>query len=90
MPTKFDKLKTYKHKKNSWITTIIIKSIQFGNICIEISADEPRYNVLKKSRSYNYILGNNSKQAKRLHYHKCFQNFKTDMKKTPGHSLTKC
>ena len=52
--------------------------------------DEPSYNILKQNvRSYNYILRNNIKQAEQLHYHKCFQNFKTNMKK-PGHSLTKC
>ena len=87
MPTKFEKFKKYKRKKNSWITSGIIKSIQFRNTMYRdlklLSADEQRYNILKQNlRSYNYILRKNIKQAKRLHYHKCFHTFKTGMKKT--------
>ena len=51
MPTQFVKNKKYKHEKTSWITSGIIKSMQFRNTMYRdmplLSADEPRYNILK-------------------------------------------
>ena len=68
MPTKFIKFSKYKHKKISWITTGILKSITFRSSMHRdlklLSADELRYNILKQYlRFYNYILRNNTKQT---------------------------
>ena len=87
MPYKTVKLKKYKHKKSTWITLGLLKSIRYR---------DKLYKTLKTTRpesskyfairinltTYTTILKKSIRTAKRIHYKSCFNKFKNNIKKT--------
>ena len=81
---KFDK---HKHKKNSWITKGIIRSIKFrDNLYRNLKSKQPgseEFNILKINlNTYNNILKRSIRDAKRLYYESCFNRYKSNIRKT--------
>ena len=81
---RFDK---YKYKKCYWITKGILISIKYRDKMYfnlkSLAIDHPLYDIRKTSlRTYNRILRNSIRTAKRLYYLKIFEKFKNDMKNT--------
>ena len=81
---KFDK---YKHKLSPWITTDILKSIEFrDNLYKSVhkcSVDNPEYDTLNHNlKMYNSMLNRNIKKAKQTYYHQEFAKYKDDIRKT--------
>ena len=81
---KFDK---YKHKRSNWITSDILKSIEFRDklykrlkIC---SPDNGEYDPLKHNlKIYNGYLNHCIRAAKKEFYHNEFNKHKNDIRKT--------
>ena len=87
LPSKLIRLKKYKHKKCTWITMGILKSIKFrDNLYITLKMSEPdtqEYaHVLTNLRTYNRILKCCIRTAKKLHYEQLFHKYKQDIKQT--------
>ena len=87
MPIKVVKANKYKHKKNSWITQGIMRSIKFRDkLYKKLKSTNPNsetYNVYKINlQTYNRILRQNIRLAKKTFYHSCFEKFKRDVKNT--------
>jgi len=87
LPVKRVKYHKHKHKKNSWITRGIIRSIKFRDRLYtdlqmtdinDISYQGKKLNL----KTYNRILKQNIRIAKKIYYHASFENFKDDVKKT--------
>ena len=81
---KFDK---YKHKVSPWITFGIINSIKFRDKLYvkwkKTKLSSPNYILLENSyKSYCALLQKSIRLAKSEYYHKQFENFKLDIKKT--------
>ena len=87
MPTKFVKFNKHKHRNNKWITSGLIKSITFRDKLYQklksTNENLPLHDQLKHNlTTYNKILKKAIREAKRVYYHKCFDKYKNDMKKT--------
>lgn len=87
LPVKTARFNKYCHKRENWITTGIMRSIKFRDKlyqtlkCTPINS--PDYNKYKVNlQTYNKILKNNIRQAKKNYYFDCFTKFKSDIKKT--------
>ena len=71
LPTRTVKFNKYKHKKSDWITSAIIKSIQFRDkLYLKLkttNVDSPMHNTLKINlKTYNSILNRTITNAKKI------------------------
>ena len=87
IPIKKTKFNKHKHKKSSWITAGIIKSIKFRDNLYrsakQISPDCSQYAIMKKNLStYNKILKRLLREAKVKFYNMKFVSCKNDPKLT--------
>ena len=86
-PEKRVKFNKYKHKRSNWITSGILKSIEFRDklykrlkIC---SPDNSEYDLLKHNlKIYNGYLNHCIRAAKKEFYHNEFNKHKNDIRKT--------
>ena len=86
-PCKSLRFNKYKHKKSKWITNAILKSISYRDKLYvklkSVSESNSQYQTLLTNfRTYNRILQQSIRFAKKLYFHKCFEKYKSDVKKT--------
>jgi len=86
-PLRFVRYNKYKHRRSKWISNAILKSISFRDkLYVNLKSLSPHctqyQHTLINFKTYNRILKQTIRSAKRLHFHKCFQNCKSDIKKT--------
>ena len=77
----------YKHKRNQWITSGIIRSIKYrDNLYKTLKLTDPNSDLFQRQKQnlkvYNSILGKCIKNAKSHYFHSQFERFKLDAKKT--------
>ena len=87
LPVKLVRFNRHKHKRSKWITTGILNSIKYRDKLYAKLHKTPttsnQYNNMKINlQTYNRILKQNIRNAKKLYYHQCFDEFKSDIKKT--------
>ena len=87
MPIKTVKFDKYRHKKETWITSGILKSIRYKDkLYRQLKMTNPfipQYNILKTNlKTYSTILKRNIRLAKKMHYTNMFHKSKNDSKKT--------
>ena len=87
LPIKYVRYDKYKHKRNSWITQGIMRSIRFRDkLYVKLKStpvNSSMYNTYKINlQTYNKILRQNIKLAKKSYYYDCFEKFKNDVKNT--------
>ena len=87
LPVKTVKFKKHKHKKSKWITNGIMISIRYRDRLYAdlhmTDIDDASYHQKKDNlATYNRILKQNIRLAKKQYYHSCFEKFKDDIKKT--------
>ena len=87
IPCKYVKFKKQKHKKQSWVTLGILRSIKFRDDlykrlkCTPVTS--PLHPTLKVNLStYNTILKRSIRKAKKDYYESCFTRYENDIKKT--------
>ena len=89
LPVKVVKYNKHKHKKTKWITQGIINSIRYRDKLYKnlhntpLNTDE-YINKKINLTTYNRILKQNIRLAKKQYYEICFSNYKNDIKKTWG------
>ena len=93
MPSKRVKFNKYKHKKSSWITQGLLKSIRYRNQLYKklklTNPNSPNYDTIKTNiKTYNLILKQNIHSAKQIYYETCFHHFRNTWK-TINEILTK-
>lgn len=86
-PIKEVKFNKYKHKVSPWITFGILNSIKFRDkLYIKWKKSTPTsqnsINLENSYKSYCGILQKSIRQAKAQYYHRQFENYKADIKKT--------
>ena len=86
-PVKTCRFNKYIHKKCSWITKGILISIKYRDKLYSslkcLSPNNHLYQSKKTNlQTYNRILRQSIRNAKKIYYFKCFERFKNDMKKT--------
>ena len=86
-PIRTVKYNKHKHKKSPWITYGIIRSIhtrdRLYNQLKQIPHDSEEYDIrLLNLNTYNKILKNNIRVAKKDYYKACFNRYKNDIKNT--------
>ena len=69
MPYKTVKFNKYKHKKSTWITLAILKSIRYRD-------------KLRNKLKLMAVLKKCIRAAKQMHYKSCFNKFKHNIRKT--------
>ena len=87
LPIKLVKYNKHKHKKAKWITQGIVNSIRFRDKLYTKLHNTPLntseyINRKTNLNTYNRILKQNIRLAKRHYYENCFNNYKNDIKKT--------
>ena len=87
MPSKWVKFNKYKHKKSSWITQGLLKSIKFrDNLYKRLKLTNPNstnYNTININlKTYNGILKRSIRTAKHTYFELCFNRFKNDIRNT--------
>ena len=87
MPMKTVKFDKYRHKKETWITSGILKSIRYKDkLYRQLKMTDPlipQYNFLKTNlKTYSTILKRNIRLAKNMYYTNMFYKSKNDSKKT--------
>jgi len=87
LPVRYVRYDKYKHKKSNWITNGIIRSIKFRDkLYMKLRATpvtNPDYVTYKTNlQTYNRILRQNIRIAKKNYYYACFNKFKNDIKST--------
>ena len=87
LPCKNIKFNSRKHKKNSWISYGILKSIKFRNeLYKKIKKSDPNtneYDILSTNlNTYNKILKRSIRMAKQRHYRNIFNIYSGNVKKT--------
>ena len=87
LPCKNIKFNSRKHKKNSWISYGILKSIKFRNeLYKKIKKSDPNtieYDILSTNlNTYNKILKRSIRMAKQRHYQNIFNIYSGNVKKT--------
>ena len=87
LPIKNVKYNKYKHRKSNWISFGILRSIKYrDNLYKRLKSMGPTssdYLEYKASlTSYNRILKQNIRLAKKHYHQSCFHRFKNDIKKT--------
>ena len=85
--SKLVKFNKYKHKKSSWITQGLLKSIKYRDklykrlkLTDPTSANYDTININLKT--YNGILKTSIRAAKQAYIELCFKRFKNDIKNT--------
>ncbi len=73
MPSKWVKFNKYKHKKSSWISQGLLKSIKYRD-----NYDTIDINL----KTYNGILKTSIRAAKQIYFELCFKRFKNDIRIT--------
>ena len=86
-PVKLVRFNKYKHKKMKWMTNGILKSIAFRDkLYIKLKKTNLTsidYNITKTNLcTYNKILRQCIRSAKKNYYDKCFKENRNDIKKT--------
>ena len=87
LPVKIVKYNKHKHKGNKWITTGLIRSITFRDkLYNSMKSAQPHsqeyYKYKTNLQTYNRILKQNIRLAKKSYYDDCFDKFRNDIKKT--------
>ena len=87
MPSKIVKFNKYKHKKSSWITQGLLKSIRYRDKLYKklklTNPNSPNYDTIKTNlKTYNLILKQNIHSAKQIYYETCFHQFRNDIRNT--------
>ena len=87
LPLKKIKFNKYKHKRNNWITSGILRSIKYNdNLYKELKQTEPNSAIFFKKKHdlkvYNSILNKCIRKAKTFYYHTQFTKYKTNIKRT--------
>ena len=87
MPSKWVKFNKYKHKKSSWITQGLLKSIKYGDkLYKRLKLTDPNsanYDTININlKTYNGILKTSIRAAKQAYFESCFNRFKNDIKNT--------
>ena len=87
MPSKWVKFNKYKHKKSSWVTQGLLKSIKFrDNLYKRLKLTNPNstnYNTININlKTYNGILKRSIRTAKHTYFELCFNRFKNDIRNT--------
>ena len=87
LPSKQVRFNKYKHKKNNWITSALIKSIHFRDKLYHklkcTSKSDATYNIIKADYdNYNKLLNKLIKEAKTKYYNAEFTKYQNDIKKT--------
>ena len=85
--TKLVKFNKYKHKKSSWITQGLLKSIRYRDKLYKklklTNPNSPNYDTIKTNlKTYNLILKQNIHSAKQIYYETCFHHFRNDIRNT--------
>ena len=88
-PIKEVKFNKYKHKISPWMTSDILNEIKFrDNLYVrwkKCPCSSLDYTLYENSyRSFCSILQKDIRNAKKIYYHKQFENYKSDIKKTWG------
>jgi hypothetical protein len=87
LPVKTVRYNKNKHRKDKWITQGILNSIRFRNKLyaklkkLDTSTSEYQ-NTKTNLQTYNRILKQNIRNAKKMYYHNCFNRFRSDITKT--------
>ena len=86
-PEKCVKFNKYKHKRSNWITSGILKSIEFRDKLYKrlktCSSENSEYDLLKYNlKIYNGYLNRCIRTAKKEFYHNEFNKYKNDIRKT--------
>ena len=86
-PVKTVKQNKYKHRKSNWITYGILRSIKYRDkLYKQLKHTNPATNIYAQRKIYlttfNRILKQNIRLAKKMYYQSCFDKFKNDIKKT--------
>ena len=87
LPIKEVRYNRNRHKKSRWITTGIVNSIRYRNNLYKKLHSTPRssteyLNQEINLRTFNRILNQSIRNAKRIYYHHCVDRYKSDIKKT--------
>ena len=87
MPSKWVKFNKYKHKKSSWITQGLLKSIKYRDkLYKRLKLTDPNsanYDTINSNlKTYNGILKTSIRAAKQAYFELCFNRFKNDIKNT--------
>ena len=87
LPAKLVRFNKHKHKQNNWVTAGILLSIRFRDKLYKKvlnSRNNPTLHETLKSNltTYNRILKQMIKEAKKAYYGSCFTKYKNDVKKT--------
>ena len=87
MPDKIVKFKKHKHKKTTWNTTGIIKSIKYrDNLYLRLKLTYPNtatyLDIKTNLRTYNSILKKSIREAKRIHFSRIFIQCENNVKET--------
>ena len=87
MPCKKVKFNKKKHRKSKWITSGIIRSVNFRNKLYQrlksVDTDDAMHNTLYTNlKTYNRILKKIIREAKKSYYESVLMNCKNDIKNT--------
>ena len=87
MPSKLVKFNKYNHKKSSWITQGLLKSIKYrDNVYQRLKLTDPNsanYDKININlKTYNGILKTSIRAAKQIYFELCFERFKNDIRNT--------
>ena len=87
MPSKWVKFNKYKHKKSSWVTQGLLKSIKYRDkLYKRLQLTDPNsanYDTININlKTYNGILKTSIRAAKQTYFELCFKRFKNDIKNT--------
>jgi hypothetical protein len=87
LPCKIVRYNKYKHRKEKWITSGIIRSIRFRDKMYKrfrsTTVSDHAYETLKTNLgTYNRILKKTIRLAKKFYYTSSFEKYKDDIKKT--------
>ena len=87
MSSKWVKFNKYKHKKSSWITQGLLKSIKYrDNLYKRLKLTDPNsanYDTININlKTDNGILKTSIRAAKQIYFELCFKRFKNDIRNT--------
>ena len=85
-PQKYVRFNKYKHRRSKWVTSAILKSISFRDkLYIKLkstSETSSQYQqILTDFKTYNKILKQTIRSAKKIFFQNCFQKYQCDVKK---------
>jgi hypothetical protein len=86
-PTKVKRFQKYKHKKCPWVTKGILISIKYRDklykdLRVLSTSDIDYYTKKLNLKTYNRILRQSIRNAKKLYYVQIFEKYRNDMKRT--------